>query len=182
MRQLKLQTQVSVDGFMSGANREMDWMVYPWDEALINYTAELTEPVDCILLGRKLAEGFIPHWASIPEGEDPAFVEKINKTKKVVFSKTLNSVPWQNTALATGDLKTEVEKLKNQSGQDLIAYGGGNFISCLIENNLVDDLHLYVNPTAIGAGMRVFTGRTPLTLMKATPFKCGIVVLHYGKK
>jgi hypothetical protein len=48
----------------------------------------LTEPVDCIVLGRNLAEGFIPHWAAQPEGEDQSSVDKINNTHKVVISNT----------------------------------------------------------------------------------------------
>jgi dihydrofolate reductase len=182
MRKLKLQTQVSIDGYMSGSNGEMDWMAFPWDDELIKYTAALTNPVDCILLGRKLAEGFIPHWASKPEGEDPVFAEKLNQTKKVVFSTTLEKSKWPNTILATTNIVNEVEKLKTEQGKDMIAYGGGQFVSSLIQNNLIDDLHLYVNPTAIGSGMRVFASRTPLTLIKATQFNCGITVLNYGKK
>jgi hypothetical protein len=52
--------QMSVDGFVAGPNGEMDWMVFNWDDELKNYVNEITEPVDCIILGRKLAQGFIP--------------------------------------------------------------------------------------------------------------------------
>lgn len=60
MRKLKLQVQMSVDGFIAGTNAEMDWLVFDWDEGLNHYVKELTDPVDCIVLGRKLAQGFIP--------------------------------------------------------------------------------------------------------------------------
>ena len=55
MRKLKLQVQVSVDGFIAGPNGEMDWMVWDWDDTIKAYVTALTEPVDCIVLGRKLA-------------------------------------------------------------------------------------------------------------------------------
>ena len=64
MRKVKLQMQVSLDGYVAGPNGEMDWMVWNWDDQLKDHVARLTESVDCIVLGRHLAEGFIPHWAN----------------------------------------------------------------------------------------------------------------------
>ncbi len=69
MRKLKLQFQMSVDGFIAGPKSEIDLMIRNWDEELKNYVKEITEPVDCLVIGRKLAQGFIPHWASHPEHE-----------------------------------------------------------------------------------------------------------------
>ncbi len=61
MRKLKLQVQLTLDGFVGRQNGEMDWMTLNWDDKIKKYVTELTEPVDCIILGRKLAQGFIPH-------------------------------------------------------------------------------------------------------------------------
>lgn len=179
MRTLKLQTQVTIDGFMAGAAGEMDWMTVPWDDALNHYVTALTEPVDAILLGRKLAQGFIPHWAALPADEPALAIEKMNGSRKVVFSKTLTSSEWPNTVIASGPLRDEVERLKRAPGGDLIAYGGGDFVSSLIAEQLIDDLHLLVNPVALGSGMRVFRGKCSYALVTATPFPCGIVALHY---
>ena len=60
MRKLKLQVQTTVDGYMAGPNGEMDWTTVPWTDDISAYTDALTQPVDRIVLGRKLAEGFIP--------------------------------------------------------------------------------------------------------------------------
>jgi dihydrofolate reductase len=60
----KLKVQTTVDGYMAGPNGEMDWMTFPWTDDINAYVTALTEPVDCIVLGRKLAEGFIPTWAA----------------------------------------------------------------------------------------------------------------------
>lgn len=78
---------MTVDGYIAGPNGEMDWMAWNWDDALKNYVTAITAPVDCIILGRKLAEGFIPHWAANPEQEG---ADKMNNTAKVVFTKTLD--------------------------------------------------------------------------------------------
>lgn len=185
MRKLKLQVQISVDGFIAGKNQEMDWMIWNWDDALKKYVTEITKPVDCIILGRKLAQGFIPHWAAKPEGEDPWAIEKFNNTKKVVFSKTLKKSEWANTLLATGDLVEEITKLKQQDGKDLIAYGGGAFVSALIQAGLIDEFHLFVNPVALGEGMTIFKGlnhQQGLALKRSTAFDCGIALLCYERK
>ena len=60
MRTLKLQVQMTLDGFIAGPNGEMDWITFNWDDDLKRYVKELTDPVDCIVLGRRLAQGFYP--------------------------------------------------------------------------------------------------------------------------
>ncbi|CAN5854227.1 dihydrofolate reductase family protein [soil metagenome] len=182
MRKLKLQVQMTVDGYIAGPNSEMDWVTFNWDDALKEYVGEITEPVDCIVLGRKLAQGFIPHWAAHPELEG---AEKFNSCQKFVFTKTLDKSEWANTVLAKGDLVDEITSLKNQDGQDIIAYGGATFVSALIKHGLIDEFHLFMNPTAIGNGLPIFKEldhKQRLTLVKATSFDCGIVVLHYAPK
>ena len=90
MRKLKLQVQMSVDGFISGPNGEMDWMTFDWDDELKECVTEITTPIDCIVLGRKLAQGFIPHWAAVAANpDDPEFAagRKFTDTHKVVFTK-----------------------------------------------------------------------------------------------
>ncbi len=188
MRKLKLQVQMSVDGFIAGPNGEMDWMAFNWDENLNNYVTAITEPVDCIVLGRRLAEGFIPHWAAVAENPDnPEYSagRKFTNTPKVVFTRTLEQSKWANTVLAKGDLVDEILKLKNQDGQDIIAYGGATFVSSLIQHGLVDEFHLFINPAAIGNGMPIFKGldrKQALELKQTMTSACGIVVLCYELK
>jgi dihydrofolate reductase len=193
MRKLKLQVQMTIDGFIAGPNGEMDWMEWKWDDELKNYVTDLTEPVDCIVLGRKLAEGFIPYWATVAANADDPQVtagKKFTDTNKVVFTKMLDeSAPknnqWNNTVLAKGDLVDEINKLKEQDGKDIIAYGGANFVSALINHGLIDEFHLFINPAGIGNGMTIFkapNSKLNLKLIKATSFNCGIVVLNYEPK
>jgi dihydrofolate reductase len=182
MRKLKLQVQMTVDGYIAGLNGELDWTTHNWDNELKKYVTGITEPIDCIVLGRKLAQGFIPYWASHPEQEG---ADKFNSTKKVVFTKTLEKSEWDNTVLAKGDLVDEITKLKRQSGNDIIAYGGATFVSALIKHGLIDEFHLFINPAAIGNGMTIFKelgSRQNLTLVKSTACDCGIVVLNYVPK
>lgn len=188
MRKLKLQVQLTVDGYIGDANGEMDGLTSNWDGALNAYVEALTASVDCILLGRKLAQDFIPHWAAVatnPDDPDFAAGQWLTSTPKVVFSKTLPQSEWDNTTLATGDLVAEITQLKAQAGQDLIAYGGAAFVSSLIKHRLVDEYHLLVDPIAFGTGLPIFQGLAaplPLRLEKSTAFPCGIVALHYEPK
>ena len=181
MRKFKLQVQTTLDGFMAGPNGEMDWLTHAWTDDLGAYVTALTDPVDCIVLGRRLAEGFIPHWASLPAGEPRSSVDKMNATPKVVISRTLTESPWENAVVAGGDLAETVNGLKARPGGDMIAYGGGTLVRGLIERGLLDELHLFVNPAAIGAGMPVFPNvgaRQRFRRVAARPFECGVTVLH----
>ena len=185
MRKLKLQVQMTIDGYIAGLNGEMDWMTFNWDNELKKYVTDLSESVDCMVLGRKLAEGFIPYWASKPEGEDVAGIDKMNNIPKVVFTRTLDKSLWKNTVLAKGDLVEEITKLKEQDGKDIIVYGGATFISALIKHGLVDEFHLFINPVVIGSGLTIFNGLDKiqnLQLINSSAFVCGIVVLHYSLK
>lgn len=185
MRKLKLQVQMTIDGFITGQNGEMDWMCFPWTEDIITYVREITTPVDTVILGRKLAEGFIPHWENV--AKDPSHPEyeggiKYTTTPKIVFTKTIKKSIWDNTEIASGELVEEITALKNKEGGDIIAYGGGTFVSALIKNKLIDELHLFINPSAIGNGMPIFkelTSMQKFSVMNVRNFECGIIVLAY---
>ncbi|MFC9971515.1 dihydrofolate reductase family protein [Spirillospora sp. NPDC127200] len=184
MRTFKLQVQTTIDGYMAGPNGEMDWMTFPWTDDIGDHINALTAPVDCIVLGRNLAEGFIPAWAAGPEGEDQESIDMMNNTPKVVISRTLAESPWENATVA-GDLVGTITKLKERPGGDIIAYGGGTLVRDLIAADLLDEIHLFVNPAAIGEGMPVFPNAETakrFELVTARPFKCGIAALHYAPK
>ena len=77
------------------------------------------------------------------------------------------------------DVVSAVNQLKSQSGKDLLVYGGASFGASLIENRLIDELNLFVNPIAINEGMRIFTARTPLQLVGSVSYSTGKVVNTY---
>ncbi len=186
LRKLKLQVQMSVDGYIAGPNDEMDWLT--WDDKYKEYVIELTESIDTILLGRKMVDGFISYWSSVmSKPDDPwnAIAKKMIETPKVVFTKTLNKSEWINTDLATGDLKDEINKLKSQNGGDIIVYGGASFDSSLIKERLIDEFYLFINPVAIGAGKTIFKDLNEIqefSLIESIAFDCGLVLLHYEAK
>lgn len=185
MRKLKLQMQMSIDGFVAGTKGELDWMTWDWSNDIKKYVADLTDSFDTILLGRKMTDGFIQHWSSVLEDKNnPEYsaAKKFIETPKVVFTKTINKHNWVNTTLARGDIADEVNKIKEQKGKDIIVYGGAGFVSSLIKNNLIDEYHLFINPSAIGKGLEIFDdleSNFSLKLIKSKAFDCGIVLNHY---
>jgi len=132
------------------------------------------------VLGRKLAEGFIPAWEAGPEGEDEESIEKMRSLSKVVVSDSLDASPWEGAVIRGGDLTEIVTDLRAQPGGDLIAYGGSTLVTSLIARELLDELHLFVNPTAIGGGLPVFPPdtRRRFRTVAARTFDCGITVVH----
>ena len=188
MRKLKLHVAMSLDGYIAGPNNEMDWIDFSWDEKLKEYEDRLHEPVDTILLGRKMTNEFISYWSNVmnkPEDQEYKFAKKMMETPKIVFTKTLNKSEWSNTEIATGDLKDEITKLKSQEGGDIIVYGGASFDSSLIKEKLVDEFYLFINPVIIGNGKAIFKDLKEirkLSLIESIAFDSGTVLLRYEVK
>jgi dihydrofolate reductase len=183
MRKVKLQMQITVDGFVAGPEGQLDWMTPPMDERLLSFINHLTDTSDTILLGRKMTEGFIKYWEHVitqPNSPEYSFGQKMVSIPKVVFSKTITRVDGQNVRVENGPIVDAVNRLKNQAGKDIIVYGGATFVRSLLENRLLDELNLFVNPVAIGKGMQVFGSRAPLKLTASTAYPGGIVVNTYA--
>jgi dihydrofolate reductase len=185
MRKLKLQMQMSIDGFVGGPSGELDWMTWNLDPEIEAFIVnELTDTSDTILLGRKMTEGFVKHWeqqAAQGSGKERDFGVRMVNMPKVVFSRTVTQVAGKNLRVENGPLVDAVNDLKRQRGRDIIVYGGAAFVSSLIEHDLIDELNLFVNPTAIGAGLRIFGARRSLELIASRAFPCGIVVNTYRR-
>jgi dihydrofolate reductase len=188
MRKLKLQMQISLDGFnAAGPNDEQHWVT--WDlDGIKQYVVDLLDSSDTIIIGRKLAVDYIPYWEETFKNPDDAmydFATRIVNAKKVVFTKTLDDSVWDNTEIAKGDLKEEINKLKNQNGKDIIVYGGSSFVAALIKEGLIDEFHFIINPIALGKGVPTFNeleAWQPLQLRKSITCDSGLIILHYDKK
>ncbi len=179
MRKLKLQVQMSVDGFVAGPEGQLDWMT-EHDAEVIARIVQITDSSDTILLGRKMTDGFIKYWESVqPDSPEYVFARKMVDTPKVVFSKTLKRVEGKNVRVETGDLVQAINQLKSQRGKDIVVYGGATFVSELIAHDLIDELNIFVNPVAIGRGLRIFKDRRALRLTGSKSFASGMVINTY---
>ena len=184
MRKLKLQMNMTLDGFVGGINGEQNWLEPNQDEEFkIYYQNDIIDSVDTLLMGRKMTEVFISYWENLvnnqPDSPGFLFAQKLVNIPKIVFSKTITTVAGKNIRVEDGDLVTIIKNLKNKSGKDILVYGGANFVSSLIKNNLIDEFILFIHRTAIGDGLKIFTTTTKLKLTNSKSYECGVVVNQY---
>jgi len=183
MRKLKLQMQMTINGYVAQPNGKNDWMTWNPDDELIAFMNSLLDSSDSLLLGRKTADVIIKYWENTAsQNPDHPFAKKIAAISKIVFSKTLDKSMWNNSTVAKGNLREKITSLKNQNGKDILVFGGVEFVSSLIEEGLIDEYHLIVNPTAISSGLTIFNSFD--SVMKFTPlqaklFPGGKIVLSY---
>jgi dihydrofolate reductase len=181
LRKIVVSTFTTLDGVMEAPHEWMDGIHFQfWNDESTAYANELLFSSDALLMGRVTYEGFAPAWTE--RSGDP-FSDRMNSIKKYVVSNTLETADWNNTEIVRGDAAAEVSKLKNASGEDILIYGSARLTDALLRAGLIDQLHIWVDPIVVGKGKRMFEeGVAPsaLTLMKATPFSSGVVVLAYA--
>ena len=185
--------QITVDGYVGGPNGELDWRTWNWDDKLKAFAYPLRDTCDTILLGRKQAEVFIPHFEetvnnmktkNADQSSDEMFVyaNRMVKMPKIVFSRTMKTFEGKNVSVENGGLATAIKNLKSKEGKDMIVYGGVEFVSSLIKEGLIDEFNFFVNPVMINKGLRIFDSlkhRQQLSLVSATAYACGISVLVF---
>lgn len=183
MRKLKLQINITIDGFVARENGELDWMLPESDPKHLEYLKSITASTDTILLGKNMALESIAYWQKTAESDNSnpenEFAKFFTDTPKIVFSKSLKSIEGKNVALENGCLDEAIHKLKIKSGNDLIVYGGAQFVSSLLTENLIDELNLFVHPVSLGKGLPIFNSTNNLNLSKSETYANGIVLHQY---
>ena len=185
MGKLKLQVQMTLDGFVARPNGELDWMcgsgngMKPFYRKLI----ELADTCDTILLGRKMTREFIDHWENVLDNQshsvEHALSERMVNMRKIVFSRTQTDINGRNLEVENGDMVAAVRALKEQSGKDIMVYGGAAFVSSLISQNLVDEYYIFRRPVAIGGGLSIFKEQRQLLLERSIAYKNGTLLNKY---
>jgi dihydrofolate reductase len=130
------------------------------------------------VMGAETGRGLAAYW---PESTEP-YAPPINETPKVVFSKTLDRLDWNNTRIARGELAPEIERLKVSTDKDLLVHGGVRFVHSMIREGLVDEYNLVIHPVAVGAGLPFFPQMAEPSFLRLTevrPFAGGAVLHVY---
>jgi dihydrofolate reductase len=184
MRKLGVFNNVSLDGYFVDAHGDMHWAYRGKPDAEWNaFVAGNASGEGELLFGRITYELMASYWPTpLAKQNMPAVAEGMNKMLKIVFSRTLDKVTWNNTKLIRGDLATEVRKLKQETGPDIVILGSGSVVSQLAREGLIDEFQIVVNPIVLGNGRTMFNGvtqRPTLKLARSRTFGDGNVVLNY---
>lgn len=130
------------------------------------------------LLGRNLYEEWAAYW---PDSADEPFATYFNTVPKYVVSGSLANPAWTNTTVLPGDVEA-VRQVKESVDGDIGMAGSATTARWLLVNGLLDELHLFVHPIAVGHGQRLFenTPTHKLTLTDSTTFSTGVLNLTYA--
>ncbi|MDR0344578.1 MAG: dihydrofolate reductase family protein [Nocardiopsaceae bacterium] len=154
---------------------------YPFDQKMGEAIGALMGSCSALLLGRRTFEEFAPAWSGKTAAEDPG-APFMNDTAKYVVSATLRDPGWANSTVIGGYRPDAIERLKNEIDGGIYVSGSGTLVRAMLADGLVDELHLFVYPLALGSGSRLFAedGTTAkLTLTGCESYDGGIVHLSY---
>ncbi len=185
MRKVILFMHVSLDGFVTGPNGEMDWIVV--DDEVWKDVIDLQNTADTALFGRVNYQGFESYWpsaAAIPSSTtyEIEHANWLNNSLKIVFSRTLEKTAWKNTRIIRENIADEIVKMKQQPGRNLLLFGGAGIASTFIYLGLIDEYRINVDPVVLGSGTPLFKeikDRINLKLLETKTFNAGIVGVHY---
>jgi len=176
MRKLVVTEFMTLDGNIGAPM----WSAPYWNDEIAAFKGGETANSDTLLLGRVTYEGFAQAWA--PQGDDEASGAKyFNNVEKVVVTKTLSNLEWNNSHVLQGGLEAGVRELKARDGQDITVHGSGTLARSLIKAGLVDSIRLLVYPLTVGEGPRLFEDgmATTLKLVEAKDVGSGVVAIVY---
>jgi dihydrofolate reductase len=155
------------------------------------YFTHFMRDVDLLVFGRKTYQLMVPYWPDIAKDPsstkaDVEFARAFVSSKKVIFSRSLDSAEAENTRIVRTNLRDEILKLKQEPGKDILV-GGVDIPSQLIELGLVDEYRFVVTPIIAGEGRRLLEGVNlteglQLKLVESKIFKSGCVALRYFKQ
>jgi dihydrofolate reductase len=191
MRKLVTTTFVTLDGIMqapggpgeddSGGFKSGGWSANYWDDMMGQVMGEIFAKNPDLLLGRKTYDIFAGYWPLHP---DEPGASNLNNAKKYVVSRTLDRVNWENSTLIKGDVVKEITRLKGLEGPEMQVHGSSNLIQTLLKHNLIDEMHLWIFPVAVGNGKRFFgEGINPseFKLLESRTASTGVIIATYAQ-
>jgi dihydrofolate reductase len=200
MRKLMMKMSISVDGFVSAANGEIDWIFKTTDEEATAWIVGLCREAGLHIMGSKTFHDMASYW---PTSTEP-FAAPMNDTPKAVFTKkgfkgfdpaqttaavenarqfnaargilpsaasSPAAISWAEARVFDGGLEEGIRTLKAEQGKPILAHGGAGFMRSLIGTRLIDEYHLLVHPAALGQGLPIFDGLTKALDLKLVDVK-----------
>lgn len=183
---------LSLDGRVNGpaGDYDMSWIVpHAITDGARDHMMRVTEPATTALLGRKNYEGFGGFWPTVAGNEeadprDRAFSRWLDAVEKVVFTTTLDEMPWQNSRRADSDPVALVKQLRQEDGGDIVVLASSSVIKALLDADELDRLSITLAPEIAGGGVRLFEDGLPATswtLTHSAPTESGAIVMLYDR-
>ena len=185
MRKLILEEWLSLDGYAEDKNGQLAFFP-PTEKNKYSDTDQLKfmDDIDTILLGRLTYTLFEDFWPAATTDTE-IIADKLNSTRKIVFSNTLTKAPWgkwPDAAIISGDAAKEVKALKKKDGKNMVLWGSISLAQALIKENLIDEYHLQICPTLTGGGRPLFPdldNYKNLKLVNSKKYDTGVIFLQY---
>jgi dihydrofolate reductase len=186
MKKLIIAMHTSVDGFVAGPDGEMDWIHV--DEEIFSYTGGLTEQSDTALYGRVTFQMMENYWPAA--GKQPGATKHdiehsnwYNNVSKIVLSRTMQQPQSGNIEVIGRNVAEEIIRRKQGDGKNILTFGSPSAAHSLMQENLIDEFWLFINPVLIGKGIPLFKARgsrVNLKLLTSHMFSSGVTALHYA--
>jgi dihydrofolate reductase len=185
MRNIISFVHISLDGFVSGPNGEMNWIKV--DEEIFDHVGTRIGATDTALYGRAtydMMEGYWPTAGKEPDASkhDIDHSKWYSKAHKIVLSKTMKDADLPNTTIISDNLSDRLNEIKQQAGSEILLFGSPTATHALMQQNLIDGYWLFVNPIILGQGIPLFVDikdKTKLNLITTRQFTCGVTELNY---
>ena len=178
MKKIFVFTNVSLDGYFEAPGHDISGFKNDPEAMAPNPGKE----VDTILLGHRTFE-MMKFWSTPQAAETaPEIAKFFNENLKVIVSHNSFDPGWNNSKVISIDVAGEIKKLKAQPGKNIIMFGSNTLCVSLMQEGLIDEFQIIVNPVAFGEGTPLFKGlpkKAELKLMETRKFKSGAVLLTY---
>jgi dihydrofolate reductase len=186
MRKLIMWNIITLDGYFEGnKNWDLPFHEVVWGQELEKISIEQLKSADFLVFGRITYEGMAAYWKAAEDTAEGEVAKLMNKIPKLVFSRTLKSVDWNNSTLVNGNSSAEISKLKHQGDRDIYVFGSANLSETFINDNLFDEYRIGVSPVILGSGRSLFRNgisSRKLTLASSRQLSTGGVILTYTTK
>src|SRR5258708_33515102 len=125
------------------------------------YENDPVRSVETLLLGGVTYQSFAGSWPHVPDSpnaseDEKAYGRKLNAMRKMVFSRTLERVEWNNSTLVKELIPEDIEHMKHEPGRDMVIYGSASLVRTLTNLGLIDEYQLLVHPLILGSGKPLF--------------------------
>jgi dihydrofolate reductase len=181
MRKAFLFMMTTLDGYFEGPDHDISWH-NAGNEEFAKFANGQLDETDTLIFGRRTYELMAGFWPSMEAMKaESGTAIRMNSLKKVVFSHSPISTDWQNVESSTNVVE-KMSELKSTPGKDIVVLGSSNLCLTLLDEGLLDELRIMVNPLTIGRGTPLLDGTDKLrqfALIDSRAFNSGNVLLTY---